>query len=240
VTQALLKALGLSPDATAEDALEAIAALRTHAAGPPTKTDPGTATPGPDTTTTAEWLDRFAKYPASIVKLLKLPINATKADVDACWDAYLKTLDDARDTTTSIAAKPKSDLGLAADADEVSVIARLRSIASMRDAITKNSAAVKFHIKVVEARDADPKLTVADAQRQVSAEEPELYSAIQMRRDYDRTDFNRFSASRVLAEEARRIVKDEGCTLAEAQRLASQRWPEIANQRVTGSGEVAR
>lgn len=44
-----------------------------------------------------------------------------------------------------------------------------------------SSAVARFQARVAEKVKADPKLEVADAQRQVSAEEPELYA--EMRRD---------------------------------------------------------
>jgi len=201
-----------------------------------------------DATTTAEWAKRNASLPISIETKLKLSKNWTSPDVEAAIAGYLAGLDPWRDTTKSFTTPEKNDLGLTADADEITCIARIRVAASMRDRLrNKAGAAETLGAKVAEkvkadTREIDYGAKVAEAQRAVSAQEPELYRAIEVNRaihaDRGRADFVRFSATNALALEARHIAKTEGCTIAEAQRRASQRWPELSAMRATGSEDV--
>lgn len=228
----ILEALGLPEDATREKALAALQRLKTNRE----RFDASRDAP-----TTADWAKQHASLPASIMKKLKLSVAWTSKDVGDAIAAYLATLDPFRDATVAFTKSEKSDLNLTDAADETGVIARIRSIASTRDTLLAAATPVAtFQAKVAEKLKADPKLEVGDAQREVSAEEPELYAVMQAGRGYGQPEFNRFSASRALAEEARRIAKSEGCPIDEAQRRASQRWPELVSQRASGSGEVAR
>jgi hypothetical protein len=208
--------------------------LRRHAAGPP-KTDTGTGTPGPDTTTTGETADRIAPIPTAEINAwlgTKGAVTSSKfKDGLAAWQA---DQDPFRDLKKSVPVALKRALGLADDTLEVTVTAEIGKRISLRERLAKNTPVTQFRARVDEVRGADSTLSVADAQRRVAAEEPELYAATRSGR-VDRSDFDSLGGTRALAEEARRIRESAGVPIAEAQRLAAQRWPELAQARARRS-----
>jgi hypothetical protein len=127
-------------------------------------------------------------------------------------------------------------LHLPPDATEAETLAAIKSL------VRTPSAVELFRSRVADELDADPKLTLADAQLRVSTREPELFSATRnvvptavARNVVPMAAANRFSASNVLAEEARRIARRDGVSIAEAQVRATREWPDIDYVRVHAS-----
>jgi hypothetical protein len=195
-----------------------------------------------DTTTTAETLDSIAPFPAAARTWLKGHLTVTRTPTVSEFNeavlAWQGAQEQFRDDTKSVPPQVKTALGLAADASESQVIAKIRSALGLRDALA-HAPLDKFQAKVAEKVKADTRTIdygekVAQAQREVSIEEPDLYAATRVRVTSD--EAGRFTASSLMALDVRRRIAG-GESWTDAVRNFSAEHPELAHQ---AAGYVSR